>query len=112
MAFRFFVFCNSFVPGSDVALQEEHMLFHTLALNVRKEKERLSKGICQNVIVLQNQQKCDEPDPSCARYVTLQKYFSHPSVVIYFSATPPRKLKLGQQIGGGLLIANHLHQSS
>jgi hypothetical protein len=57
VAFRFVVFCNSFVSGSDVALQEEHMLFHTsdrLALNVRKEKERLSKGICQNVLVLQN----------------------------------------------------------
>jgi hypothetical protein len=48
LAFRFFIFCNSFVPGSNVALQEEHMVFHTsdrLALNVRKEKERLSKGI-------------------------------------------------------------------
>jgi hypothetical protein len=57
VAFRFVVFCNSFVPGSDVALQEVHMLFHTsdrLALNVRKEKEKLSKGICQNVVVLQN----------------------------------------------------------
>jgi hypothetical protein len=37
--------------------------------------------------------------------VTLQKYFSHPSLVIYSFATPPIKLKLGQQIGGGLLIA-------
>jgi hypothetical protein len=44
-------------------------------------------------------------------YVNLQKYFSHPSLVIYFFATPPIKLKLGQQIGGGLLIANHLDQS-
>jgi hypothetical protein len=33
--------------------------------------------------------------------VTLHKYF----------ATPPIKLKLGQQIGGGLLIANHMNQS-
>jgi len=48
---------------------------------------------------------------SCAHYVTLQKYFSRPSLVIYFFATPPIKLKLGQQIGGGLLIANHLDQS-
>jgi hypothetical protein len=31
--------------------------------------------------------------------VTLQKYFSHPSLVIYFFATPPMKLKLGQQKG-------------
>jgi hypothetical protein len=30
---------------------------------------------------------------------------------IYFFATPPIKLKLGQQIGGGLLIGNHLDQS-
>ncbi len=28
-----------------------------------------------------------------------QKYFSHPSLVIYSFATPPIKLKLGQQIG-------------
>jgi hypothetical protein len=43
VAFRSVVFCNSFVPGSDVALQEEHMLLHTsdkLALNVRKEKRK------------------------------------------------------------------------
>jgi hypothetical protein len=49
--------------------------------------------------------------------MTLQKLFSHPNLVIYFFfATPPIKLKLGeskqtQQIGGGLLIANHLNQS-
>jgi len=42
-------------------------------------------------------------DTSSAQYVTLQKYFSHPSLVIYFFATPAVKLKLGQQIGGGLL---------
>jgi hypothetical protein len=45
---------------------------------------------------------------SGADYVTLEKYFSHPSLVIYFFATPPIKVKLGHQIGGGLLIANHL----
>jgi len=28
----------------------------------------------------------------------MQNYFSHPSLVIYFFATPPLKLKLGQQI--------------
>jgi hypothetical protein len=43
---------------------------------------------------------------SSAQYVALQKYFSHPSLVICFSATPPLKLKLGQQISGGLLIPN------
>jgi len=36
--------------------------------------------------------------------VTLRKYFSHPSLVLYSFATPPIKLKLGQQIGGGLLV--------
>ncbi len=46
-----------------------------------------------------------------AQYVTLKIYFSYPSSVIYFLATPPIKLKLGQQIGGGLLIANHMDQS-
>ncbi len=37
--------------------------------------------------------------------------FSHPSLVVYSVATPPIKLKLGQQIPWGLLIANHLNQS-
>jgi hypothetical protein len=36
-----------------------------------------------------------------AQYVTLRKYFSHPSLVMYSLATPPIKLKLWQQIGGG-----------
>jgi hypothetical protein len=48
---------------------------------------------------------------SGAEYVTLRKYFSHPSLVMYSFATPLIKLKRGQQIGGGLLIANHLDQS-
>jgi hypothetical protein len=43
-----------------------------------------------------------------AQYATLQKYFSHPSLVMYSFVTPPIKLKLGQQIGGGLLIVKHL----
>ncbi len=30
-----------------------------------------------------------------AHYVSLQKYFSHPSLVMYSFATPPIKLKLG-----------------
>jgi hypothetical protein len=45
------------------------------------------------------------------QYVTLLKYISHPSLVIYSFATPPIKLKLGQEIGGELLRAKHLHQS-
>jgi hypothetical protein len=47
---------------------------------------------------------------SGAQYVTLRKYFSHPSLVMYSFATSRIKLKLGQQFGGGLLIANHLDQ--
>jgi hypothetical protein len=49
---------------------------------------------------------------SCAQYVTLQKYFSYPSLVIYFFRTPPIKLKLVLQIGRRLLIASHLNQSN
>jgi hypothetical protein len=41
--------------------------------------------------------------PSGAQYVTLQKYFSHGSLAIYFLATPLIKLKLGLQIGARLL---------
>jgi hypothetical protein len=48
---------------------------------------------------------------SGAQYVTLSKYFSHPNLVMYSFAIPPIKLKLGQQIGEELLIANHLDQS-
>jgi hypothetical protein len=40
--------------------------------------------------------------------VNLRIFFSHPSLVLYSFATPPIKLKMGQQIGGGLLRANHL----
>jgi hypothetical protein len=47
---------------------------------------------------------------SSAQYVTLRKYISHPSLVMYCFATSPIKLKWGQQTGGGL-IANHLEQS-
>jgi len=36
--------------------------------------------------------------------VTLQKYFSHPSLVIYCFASPPIELKLGLHIGGRLLL--------
>ncbi len=35
-----------------------------------------------------------------AQYATLQKYFSHPSLVVYFFPTPSIKRKLEQQIGG------------
>jgi hypothetical protein len=34
---------------------------------------------------------------SGAQYVTLRKYFSHPSLILHSFATPPIKLKLGQQ---------------
>jgi len=44
--------------------------------------------------------------------VTLQKYFSHPSLVIYSFPTTPIKLKLGLQISGRLQIATHLNQSN
>jgi hypothetical protein len=48
---------------------------------------------------------------SGAQYVTLGKYFSHPSLVLYCFATPRIKLKLGQQIGGGPITGNHLDKS-
>jgi hypothetical protein len=35
-----------------------------------------------------------------AQYVILQKYFSHLSLIIYFFATPPIKLKQGPQTDG------------
>jgi hypothetical protein len=38
-------------------------------------------------------------------------FFISKFLVTYSFATPPIKLELGQQIGGGLLIANHLNES-
>jgi hypothetical protein len=50
--------------------------------------------------------------PAVAQYVTLQKKKNlHANLVIYFFATQHIKLKLGQQIGERLLIANHLDES-
>ncbi len=54
---------------------------------------------------------CSKCISSGAQYVTPRQYFSHPSLVMYSFATPPIKPKLGQKIGGRLLIANHLNQS-
>ncbi len=49
---------------------------------------------------------------SGAQYVTMQKCFSHPSLIVYVFLTPPIKIKLGLQIGGRLLIETHLDQSN
>ncbi len=46
-----------------------------------------------------------------AQYVTLQKYFSHPSLVIYFFCNPTHKTETGTANKWELLIANHLGQS-
>ncbi len=40
----------------------------------------------------------------------LAKIFSHPSLVMYSFATPPIKLKLGQEIDGGLLANRNTEQ--
>jgi len=50
---------------------------------------------------------------SLSQYVTLHKYFSHPSLVFsfYLWTTSPIKLKVRLQIGKRLLITNHLDQS-
>jgi hypothetical protein len=54
-------------------------------------------------LALEHLQQCSRCDPA--------KKNSHPSLVIYFLATQLIKWKLGQQIGEGLLIANHLDHS-
>ncbi len=43
----------------------------------------------------------------CSEYVSLQKYFSHPSLDLPIA---PIKPKLGLQIGGRHLVANHLDE--
>jgi hypothetical protein len=60
---------------------------------------------------------CIRASPALAHYVTLQNYFSHPSLVTNSFPTPPIKLKLGLQVGGRLLVARllvatHLDQSN
>jgi hypothetical protein len=47
---------------------------------------------------------------SSAQYVTLQKYFSHPSSSCLLGKTKPIKLILRLQIGGRLPIATYLDQ--
>ncbi len=49
--------------------------------------------------------------PTGAQYLTLQKCFSHPSLIIYFFATPPIRLKQRTANRWELLIANQLDQS-
>jgi hypothetical protein len=49
-------------------------------------------------------QQCSSCDPA-------KLFFTSKFSYIYSFATPPIKLKLGQQIGGELLIANHFDQS-
>jgi hypothetical protein len=49
---------------------------------------------------------------SGAQYVTLQKYLSYLSLVIYSFPIPPIKPELGLQIGGRLLMAIQLDQSN
>ncbi len=45
-----------------------------------------------------------------AQYVTVQKYFSHPSFSYLLFSNPPLKLKVRLQIDGRQLIATHLDQ--
>jgi len=49
--------------------------------------------------------------PHRAQYVTLQKYFWHPSLVISLFCNPTHKIETGTANRWGTLIANHLNQS-
>jgi hypothetical protein len=69
-------------------------------------------SIEQNSHYCSIQMVLDLEHSSSSQYVTRQKYFSHPSLVIYCLPTPHIKLKLQLQIGGRLLIATHLDQSN
>jgi hypothetical protein len=69
-------------------------------------------SIEQNCYCCSIQTVVDLEHSSSSQYVTRQKYFSHPSVVIYSFPTPHIKLKLQLQMGGRLVIATHLDQSN
>jgi hypothetical protein len=56
--------------------------------------------------------KLNESISRGAQYVTPQKYFSHPRFSYLLFPNLTHKTKLGLQIGGRLLIANHLDQSN
>jgi hypothetical protein len=59
-----------------------------------------------NTYLFNHLQQCSACDPAKIFFTSKFSFFS-------FLATPPIKLKLGQQIGGALLlIANHLDPSS
>jgi hypothetical protein len=53
----------------------------------------------------------NERIPNGAQYVTLQIYFSHPSLVIYFFPITPVQIELALNRSGRPLIANHLNQT-
>jgi len=67
---------------------KEHKYYYgdTRVFNFVKRLQQYVRRLCKNIFHLQ-------------------------VLVIYFFATPPIKLKSGQQIGVGVLIANHLDQS-
>jgi len=69
-----------------------------------------SRGFAQNLKFVQVLWIAFRASPAVLS-MWLRKYFSHPSLVMYSFATPPLKLKRGQQIAGGLLITHHLDQS-
>ncbi len=70
------------------------------------EREK-GRWISAHVPIRIHKELCVKSIPSSVQYVTLKKYFSHPSLDIYFLATPAMKLKLV----GVPLIAIHLDQS-
>ncbi len=86
---------------------------------ISRSRYRLHSSTTINHFILQPLNICSfartKSISSGAQHVTLRNYFSHPSLVMYSfqylnSKEYITKLKLRQQIGGGLLIANHLDQ--
>ncbi len=81
---------DGWVPRLDFYLQErKHWLFSSWSFNILLHDEFRASP------------------PVLSMYVTLQKYFSHPSLIMYCFATPPIKTAYMWE----LLIANRLHQS-
>jgi hypothetical protein len=66
--------------------------------SVRKAT-RLASLVALSGIDMQLLPKSMRASPVDAQYVTIQKYFSHPSLVFYFFPTPPIKPKLGLYVG-------------
>ncbi len=110
--------CLEACPATEAVDMKENkkvmeLTFTLYIIFIWKEKTKSWNWLSVLYIVIQmcleHLQRCSLCD--LAKLFFISKFRVDVYLVIYFFATPSTKLKLGQQIGGGWLIANHLDQS-